>query len=87
MRDDPVQIRDWDLCVHRLAILDEVRYSRQVQRVVFAAPPGPRDGPQAFHTAAREFAYAAGPYPVVSEERERVPQPLRERRQRRISGR
>ena len=58
----------------------------QVQRVVLAAPAGSRDRAQAVDAAAGELADAAGPQPVVAEERKRVPQPLRERRQRRVGG-
>ena len=47
--------------------------------MVLAAPPRPRDRAQALQSAARELANAAGPQPVVAEERERILQPLRER--------
>ena len=76
--------RDGDLGVHRLAIRDERRDAGKVQRMVLAAPPRPGDRPQSLDAAACELADATGPKPFVAEERKRIPQPRRERRQRRI---
>ena len=67
--------------VHDLAVGDERRRAGQVERVVLAAPACRRDRTQAGDPAARELADAARPQPVVAEERERVLQALRERRE------
>ena len=72
--------------VHGLAVRDQGCRAGEVQRVIFAAPARSCDRAQAVDAAAGELADAAGPQPVVAEERERVPQPRRERRQRRVGG-
>ena len=81
------EIGQRDFRVHRFAVLDQVGDARQVQRVVLGAPAGPGDRAQALDASAREFRDAAGPDPVVAEEGKRVPQALRQGRQRRIGRR
>ena len=72
------------LRVHDLAVGDVGRRAGQVERVVLPAPACRGDRTQTGDPGTRMLADAARSQPVVAEERERVLQALRERRDGRI---
>ncbi len=69
MRDDPAQVADGNLAVHRLAIRDQSRRTGKVQRVIFSAPSRACDRAETVHATAGEFADPAGLQPFVAEAR------------------
>jgi hypothetical protein len=79
VRDDPAQTGEGDFGVDCFAILDQICYAGQIERVVFGTPSGLGDGSQPFNSAAGELTDAAGFDPLIPEEREGIFQALGKR--------